>query len=168
MSDKTKVITLPPPTANGPLHVGHLSGPYLATDIAARAARARGERVLVSTGIDIHQNWVMTRAEREGVSVEKMMTEFRAEITETYRLAGIEYDNFVDSMDLTHDATIDALIGELIACGAVRVKQFDLKLCAGCGRTLHQAYVAGRCSWCGSGAAGGTCEGCGATRRPRT
>lgn len=33
------VITMPQPTANGPLHVGHLSGPYIAADIAARAVR---------------------------------------------------------------------------------------------------------------------------------
>ena len=161
MSETTKVITLPPPTANGPLHVGHLSGPYLATDIAARAARARGERVLVSTGIDVHQNWVMMRAEREGVPVEKMMAEFRAEIIETYRLAGIGYDNFVDSMDVTHDPAIDVLVGELIAAGALRMSEVDLNVCESCDRTLHQAYVVGTCSWCGSGAAGGTCEGCG-------
>jgi methionyl-tRNA synthetase len=43
------VVIVPPATANGPLHVGHLSGPYLAADIAARAARARGERVVTTS-----------------------------------------------------------------------------------------------------------------------
>ena len=32
------VITVPPPTPNGPLHLGHLSGPFVAADVAARAA----------------------------------------------------------------------------------------------------------------------------------
>ncbi len=44
-SRRSSVFTFPQPTVNGPLHVGHLSGPYLAADIAARAARARGEQV---------------------------------------------------------------------------------------------------------------------------
>ena len=44
MADPVTVFTSPQPTVNGPLHVGHLAGPYLAADIAARAARARGER----------------------------------------------------------------------------------------------------------------------------
>ena len=39
------VIVIPQPTVNGPLHIGHLSGPYLGADVASRAARARGERV---------------------------------------------------------------------------------------------------------------------------
>ena len=57
------VIVIPQPTVNGPLHIGHLSGPYLAADVAARAARARGERVLTLAGVDIHPNYVLTKAE---------------------------------------------------------------------------------------------------------
>ena len=57
------VIVIPQPTCNGPLHIGHLSGPYLAADIASRAARARGERVLTLAGIDVHPNYVLTKAE---------------------------------------------------------------------------------------------------------
>jgi methionyl-tRNA synthetase len=49
--DGVTVIVIPQPTVNGPLHIGHLSGPYLAADIASRAARARGERVLTLAGV---------------------------------------------------------------------------------------------------------------------
>ncbi|MGH3157122.1 MAG: class I tRNA ligase family protein, partial [Streptosporangiaceae bacterium] len=48
------VFVIPQPTVNGPLHIGHLSGPYLAGDVAARAARGRGERVLTLAGVDVH------------------------------------------------------------------------------------------------------------------
>ena len=60
------VLITPPPTPNGPLHLGHLSGPYVAGDVAVRAARARGESVLSVSGLDVHQNYVLTAAEREG------------------------------------------------------------------------------------------------------
>ncbi len=156
------VITMPQPTANGPLHVGHLSGPYIAADIAARAARASGAEVLVSTGLDIHQNYVLVRAQREGVSVESMMEEFRGQITETYQRAGINYDLFTDPLEPDHDETIAGLAASLVASGRVPMMDFDLKICPSCDMTLHHFYVAGRCSWCREGAAGGACEGCGA------
>ena len=47
------VVVIPQPTVNGPLHIGHLSGPYLAADVASRAARARGERVLPRAGVAV-------------------------------------------------------------------------------------------------------------------
>ena len=56
------VLITPPPTPNGPLHLGHLSGPYVAGDVAVRAARARGESVLSVSGLDVHQNYVVTAA----------------------------------------------------------------------------------------------------------
>jgi methionyl-tRNA synthetase len=155
------VITIPQPTANGPLHVGHLSGPYIAGDIAARAARARGQRVIVSTGLDIHQNYVLVRAQKEGADVEEMMTEFRSQITETYAKSAIAYDIFTDPMRGAHDATVADLVSALVSSGRVPLRDFDLKVCSSCDTTLLHCYVAGRCSWCRAGAAGGACEGCG-------
>ncbi|MBB5869041.1 methionyl-tRNA synthetase [Allocatelliglobosispora scoriae] len=160
-TDKLVVITMPQPTVNGPLHIGHLSGPYVAADIAARAARARGVRAILSTGLDVHQNYVLLQAERTGIPVEKMLTEFRTEIVETYRLAGIRHDNFTDPLLPGHDIIIDGLVNRLITSGAVHLTEFDLKVCSDCDRTLYQSYVTGRCSRCGGEAAGGACEGCG-------
>jgi len=158
---KATVFTMPQPTANGPLHVGHLSGPYLAADVVARAARARGDRAIVSTGVDVHQNWILMRAEREGLDPVEMLTGFRDEILQTYRLAGFQFENFVDPLTPAHDAAIAGIVAELLDRGGARMSEIDLKICAACGRTLHVAYVSGTCSRCGSPAAGGGCEGCG-------
>jgi methionyl-tRNA synthetase len=94
MSTGVTVVIVPPATANGALHVGHLSGPYLAADIAARAARARGERVVTTAGFDVHQNWVLTRAENEGVDVDKLAATYRDEIVDALDAARIRYDVF--------------------------------------------------------------------------
>ena len=91
MSERLTVITIPQATANGPLHLGHLSGPYLASDIAARAARARGERVVALAGIDVHQNYVLTKAENEGVPVEDMIEEYRTRILDAYTRARLSW-----------------------------------------------------------------------------
>ena len=52
------IITATPPTPNGDLHVGHLSGPYLAADVHARFLRARGQDVAYAASV--------SRAQRRG------------------------------------------------------------------------------------------------------
>jgi len=42
------------PYANGPFHVGHVSGVYLPADIFARFSRARGADVIMVSGSDCH------------------------------------------------------------------------------------------------------------------
>ncbi|MFC0629288.1 class I tRNA ligase family protein [Kribbella deserti] len=161
LTDPVTVITFPQPTANGPLHVGHLSGPYVAADLAARAARARGERVFVSTGLDVHQNYVLTRAENEGTEVEPMMTAFRAEIQHTYQLAGIGYDHFSDPLQADHAARIEGMLRGLVDSGAAPLREVTLHACADCHRTLHESYLTGLCGHCKAPAGGGACEQCG-------
>ena len=56
---------------------------------------------------------------------------------------------------------VAGLLAELVDTKAVVVQSAPLALCAGCGRTLHHARVAGRCRVCGEGAGGGACERCG-------
>lgn len=155
------VITIPPATANGPLHVGHLSGPYLASDIAVRAARARGERVLAVAGVDVGQNFIPTMAENQGLEVEEMMAGYRGQILDAFERARIGYDVFVDPQTPDYRRAIADMVAAMTARGALRTREVILHACADCGRTLHHAYVAGSCRRCGSAASGGSCEGCG-------
>jgi methionyl-tRNA synthetase len=155
------VIVIPQPTVNGPLHIGHLSGPYLAADIASRAARARGERVLTLAGLDVHPNYVLTKAENLGMDVGEMVARFRAQITTAFDLAGIGYDAFLDPEDADFERAIPGMLGEMVANGTVPMREITLRECSDCGRTLHHSYVVGKCPICGSGANGLSCEPCG-------
>jgi methionyl-tRNA synthetase len=155
------VITIPPATANGPLHVGHLSGPYLASDIAARAAKARGERVLAVAGVDVGQNFIPTMAENEGEDVEGLIARCRAEILEAFELGHIHYDTFIDPQTASYRRAIADMVAAMVEHGTAPLREVTLHACEGCGRTLHHAYVAGTCSTCGSASSGGSCEGCG-------
>jgi methionyl-tRNA synthetase len=157
----TRVLITPPPTPNGPLHLGHLSGPYVAGDVAVRAARARGESVLSVSGLDVHQNYVRTAAEQEGRTPAAVAADYGARIRSAFALAGVEYDLFLDpGQDADYRSAVAGLLNELLAGGAVAVREVPWAVCAGCGRGLHHARVAGRCRVCGAGAAGGACEGC--------
>lgn len=155
------VIVIPQPTVNGPLHIGHLSGPYLAADIAARAARARGERVLTLAGIDVHPNYVLTKAEMLGMDVDEMVAKYRGQITTAFERARIEYEVFLDPQRTEYQQAISGMLGEMVAVGTIPMREMTLHQCSDCGRTLHHSYVVGKCPVCGTGANGTSCEGCG-------
>lgn len=155
------VIVIPQPTVNGPLHIGHLSGPYLAADIAARAARARGERVLALAGVDVHPNYVLTKAETLGVDVHEMVAKYRSQIETAFELGRIGWDAFLDPQDADYQAAIASMLRELVENGTVPMREMTLHQCSDCGRTLHHSYVVGKCATCGTGANGTSCEGCG-------
>jgi methionyl-tRNA synthetase len=156
------VVTATAPTPNGPLHLGHLSGPYIAADIAARAARARGEHVLTFSGLDPHQNFVPAKAALERRPAEAVLEEYSGLVRQALRAARVGYDVFTDPQaDAAYRESVRHLVAELVARKAAAVEQTWLSRCGGCGRTLHQAYVSGSCPTCGTASSGGTCEGCG-------
>jgi methionyl-tRNA synthetase len=155
------VIVIPQPTVNGPLHIGHLSGPYLAADVAARAARARGERVLALAGFDISPNYVLTKAEVLDMDVDEMVAKYRAQIASAFEGARIGYDTFLDPQTPDYRRAIAGMLEELVARGTLPIREVTLHQCSDCGRTLHHSYVVGKCAICGTGANGTSCEGCG-------
>ncbi len=53
---KTFIVTATPPTTNGDLHIGHLSGPYLAADVFSRFQKMKGNNVIYSTSGDDASN----------------------------------------------------------------------------------------------------------------
>ena len=107
------VFVIAPPTTNGPLHVGHLSGPYVASDIVSRAARLRGERVLTIGGVDVHPNWVLTRAENDGIEVDKLIWDYRQRIDEALARARIECDVYLDPQQAAHQQAVAELADHL-------------------------------------------------------
>src|SRR5829696_10316302 len=60
------LVTSALPYANGPLHVGQISGAYLPADAFVRYLRARGEDVVYACGTDEHGVPITLTAEREG------------------------------------------------------------------------------------------------------
>src|ERR1043166_7665048 len=88
------IITATPPTPNGDLHVGHLSGPYLAADVCARYLRARGEDVTYISSSDDNQSYVVTTAQRLGTSPRKLAAAQAEQIKGTLAKASIAIDGF--------------------------------------------------------------------------
>jgi methionyl-tRNA synthetase len=155
------VLVIPQPTVNGPLHVGHLSGPYLAVDVAIRAARLRGDSVLAVAGVDKHQNYVAARADELGVPAVRLAEDCRSRILDAFEAARIGWQTFLDPVrDPAFGPAVAALASDLVRSGAVRMRETKLYRCARCRRTLHHVTIAGICA-CGAAASGGSCEACG-------
>lgn len=161
-SNDVTVIVIPQPTVNGPLHIGHLSGPYLAADIASRAARGRGERVATLAGVDVHPNYVLAKAENLGVDVHEMVADYRAQIATAFEVGRIGYDIFIDPEEPAFERAVNVMLNEMVANGSIELRETVLQQCSDCGRTLHHGYIVGKCPVCGSGANGLSCEPCGA------
>ncbi len=145
------VVVVPRAKANGPLQLGQLAGPYLAADIAARAARARGERVLTVGGFDVHQNCVLTRAETDGVDVDKLISAYRDEI--------------IDALGRFPLRRLTLLACEY--CGRTLHHSYVVGMCACCGSEAS----GGGCGGCGGyttadNLVGPRCDRCGGPPQP--
>ncbi|HEY9475558.1 MAG TPA: class I tRNA ligase family protein, partial [Mycobacteriales bacterium] len=136
--------------------MGHLSGPYIAADIAARAARARGERVLTLSGVDPNQNYVQARARLLGEPADEVVNRFEDLVRRAFELARIDHDIFLEPRaDGPYRQAVRDLVTELVETKAASMQQVTLGRCESCDRTLHHAYVTGRCPVCGQGSGGG-------------
>lgn len=60
------IVTAAPPTSNGDLHLGHISGPYLSADVFTRVRRQLGDDVLCVSYSDDFQSYVQRKAFEEG------------------------------------------------------------------------------------------------------
>ena len=73
---KKYLITSALPAPNGELHIGHLIGCYLPSDIYARFCRAIGRDVLFICGSDDHGTPALLGAAKEGITALEFSTRY--------------------------------------------------------------------------------------------
>jgi methionyl-tRNA synthetase len=64
---KRILVTAALPYANGPIHLGHLSGAYLPADLYVRYQRLKRRDVLFLCGSDEHGVPITITADKEGI-----------------------------------------------------------------------------------------------------
>jgi methionyl-tRNA synthetase len=151
-----------PPTPNGGLHIGHLSGPYLGTDAYVRFQRMNGTRVYHLAATDDFQSYVADCARREGRSPAEVARAYATEITETLAAMDIHPDqvNHTSRTD-GYQQALQAFFTRLTDSGRV-AKAAGLALFDGeTGQYLYEPYVDGGCPGCGNETGGNICEICG-------
>jgi methionyl-tRNA synthetase len=156
------LVTAAPPTPNGDLHVGHLSGPYLAADIHARYLKLRGVAAHYLSGSDDHQSYVKTNAAVMGLAPQESADRLAAEIKATLDAAEIRLEEFVrPNQSPYHVALSQQLFRQLHQDGHLVEKETLSPYCESCERYLYEAHIRGRCPHCNSPSGGNLCEDCG-------
>ncbi len=156
------LVTAGPPTSNGDLHLGHLSGPYLAGDIVTRYARMTGETVIYISAADDHQSYVARAARKAGRAPIEVAAENTVAIGQTLEHAGIAMDLFAaPSQSERYIAFIQKAFLTLLEGGHLAEKTQHAPFCDPCGQFLFEAHIRGACATCGAASDGGICEACG-------
>jgi methionyl-tRNA synthetase len=152
------------PYASGSLHLGHLGGAYLPSDIFARYHRIAGNDVLMVSGSDAHGTPITVKADEEGMTPGQVVEKYHAEILGYWKALGISFDLFTTTMTenharVTQDVFLRLLEKQYLVKGT-STQYFDPEA----GRFLPDRYVEGTCPHCGyAEARGDQCENCGRT-----
>ena len=156
------------PYANGPLHLGHVAGCYLASDIFARYHRMKGNDVLMVSGSDTHGTPITVRAEQEGVDAQEVVDRYHASFLDCWEQLGISFDLFTSTNTDNHKEVTQDIFTSLLNSGYIYTDQMLLAYCPDCDRFLADRYVEGTCPHCGDlRARGDQCESCGRTLDPQ-
>ena len=156
------------PYANGPLHLGHVAGCYLAADVFARYHRLKGNQVLMVSGSDSHGTPITVRAEQEGVSPQEIVDRYHAQFLDTWKRLGISFDLFTTTHTENHQQVVHDIFRTLLERGYIYADSMLLAYCSGCSRFLPDRYVEGTCPHCGfDRARGDQCDRCGQTLDPQ-
>ncbi|GAA2559917.1 class I tRNA ligase family protein [Streptomyces levis] len=151
-----------PPTPNGDLHLGHLSGPYLGADAFVRFQRLNGVEAWHLTGSDDFQSYVAERARRDGRAPAETAAHFSAEIAATLALMDIRPDQYtVTNADPTYPDGLRAFFSRLVDSGSVGPRSTPALFDAETGDYLYEVDVSGGCPGCSGPTSGNICEECG-------
>ena len=153
-------IVAPPPTANGDLHVGHLSGPYLGADVLRRYLISTGHRVVSACSADVNQTYVVTTAEHLGRDPADLAAASYQAISGTFAAAGMGFD-VIGMPNPDYTAYVSAWFRQLHGAGVFERRDQPVALDTRRGRTLFEAYASGRCPVCLAATKANICEACG-------
>jgi methionyl-tRNA synthetase len=150
------------PYANGPRHIGHVSGFALPCDMFSRYQRMAGNRVLMVSGTDEHGTPITVQADAEGVSARELADRYNRVIVNDLTSLGMTYDLFTRTTTLNHYAVTQEIFVRLLENGYIFPRTTLGAISPSTGRTLPDRYIEGTCPICGyPSARGDQCDNCG-------
>ena len=161
---KRFTITAALPYTNGPIHIGHLAGVYVPSDIYSRYLRLQGKDVLFVCGSDEHGVAISMKAKKEGVSPQEIIDKYDTIIRKSFIDFGISFDNYSRTSAKIHHETASAFFKKLYDdrkfVEEVTEQLYDAKA----NQFLADRFVVGTCPKCSNEEAyGDQCEKCGST-----
>jgi methionyl-tRNA synthetase len=150
------------PYANGPRHIGHVSGFGVPSDVFSRYHRMAGDKVLMVSGTDEHGTPITVAADAEGVTPREIADRNNRIIVNDLASLGLSYDLFTRTTTANHAAISQEVFLGLLKNGYVFPQTTLGAISPSTGRTLPDRYIEGTCPICGyDGARGDQCDNCG-------
>ena len=164
---KRYLITSALPYANGPVHIGHLAGVYIPSDIYTRYLRLRGRDVISVCGSDEHGVPITIKAKKEGITPQQVVDRYHNIIKDSFEKLGISFDIYSRTTSPTHAKTASDFFRKLYDEGKFVEQTTEQFYDEEAKSFLADRYITGTCPKCGAeGAYGDQCEVCGSTLSP--
>ena len=164
---KRTLITSALPYANGPVHIGHLAGVYVPSDIYARYLRLKGEEVLFIGGSDEHGIPITIKARNEGVTPQDIVDRYHTLIKKSFEEFGITFDIYSRTTSEIHKKTASDFFRTLYDKHEFTEQESEQYYDEEAGQFLADRYITGTCPHCGNEKAyGDQCEQCGTSLSP--
>jgi methionyl-tRNA synthetase len=164
---KKVLVAVAWPYAQGSLHLGHMGGAYLPSDIYARFRRSVGDDVLMVSGSDVHGTPITVKADELGVTPAEIVDKFHPEFLTYWKDLNIDWDLFTTTGTETHKRVVQEFFLTLLENGYLYTDTTDQYFDEEAGRFLPDRYVEGTCPHCGYvDARGDQCDNCGKTLDP--
>ena len=159
---KRFLITSALPYANGPIHIGHLAGVYVPSDIYTRYLRAKGKDVISICGSDEHGVPITLKARNEGVSPQVIVDKYHSLNKRSFEKFGIDFDIYSRTSTKIHHKTASEFFKKLYDNGDFIEQETEQYYDNEANQFLADRYITGTCPHCGNeNAYGDQCEKCG-------
>ena len=159
---KRYTVTAALPYTNGPIHIGHLAGVYVPSDIFVRYLRLRGRDVVFICGSDEHGVPITIRAKKEGKTPQELVDFFHKNIKDSFEEFGISFDNYSRTSAQIHHDTASEFFANLNAKGKFEETESEQLFDPEAQQFLADRFVVGTCPKCGNlESYGDQCERCG-------
>ncbi len=161
---KRHLVTSALPYANGPVHIGHLAGVYVPSDIYVRYLRLRGEDVIWVCGSDEHGVPITIKARAEGVTPQQIVDRYHNMIKNAFEGLGIKFDIYSRTSSPMHYKTASDFFRTLYDKGEFTEQSTMQYYDTEANVFLADRYITGTCPHCRNDRAyGDQCEKCGST-----
>lgn len=164
---KRTLVTAALPYANGPVHIGHLAGCYLPSDIYVRYLRSLGKDVKFICGSDEHGVPITIKAKKEGITPQDVVDKYHKIMGDAFKEFGISFDIYSRTSNKVHHETASDIFKVLYEKGVFTEEVTQQYYDEEAKQFLADRYIVGTCPNCKNDAAyGDQCEKCGTSLNP--
>ncbi len=159
---KRYLVTSALPYANGPVHIGHLAGVYIPSDIYVRYLRLKGKDVISVCGSDEHGVPITLKAKKENKSPQEVVDYYHNIIKNSFEEFGIEFDVYSRTSSKLHYETASEMFKTIHEKGGFTEQTTEQYYDTEAQQFLADRYITGECPHCANKKAyGDQCEQCG-------